>query len=350
MLFRSNVSSGVMSDKISRLIRSSGVLDPIAKDDFTAVKMHFGEDENEGHIKSDWTTEILRHLKAKTKNAFLTDSNVIYKDSLRTNAVDHLILADKHGFNLGSTGVPVIIADGLLGANFKQIPVAKKHFKTVKIATEIGTSDSMLVLTHVTGHMLTGLGGAIKNLGMGCASRRGKYEQHCGIVPAVNAASCVRCGMCVASCPASCISVGTSGVSIASESCLGCGECVVTCRTKALEIKWSESVGKLQEKMVEYAYGVMKAVKGKTGFISFLIKITKDCDCIARDEDRIIDDLGILASTDPVSIDKASVDLMMGASGTDVLKKGYPEANWTIQLNYASKMGLGSLDYKLERL
>ena len=339
-----------VSEKTNTLIEKSDVLKHIDQNDFTAIKMHFGEEGNIGHIRHEWVASITRQVAGRTKNAFLTDSNVLYKSGMRTNSVDHIKIADLHGYNLKNISSPVIIADGLRGKDFAEIPVFKKHFINVKIASQIASCDSLLVLTHVTGHMLTGLGGAIKNLGMGCASRRGKYEQHCGVVPEVNVKFCIGCGECAMHCPANCIILKGLKANISPAACIGCGECAITCRTKAIDIKWSETLENLQEKMVEYAYGAVMAAGGKTGFVSYLMNITKDCDCMAKDDPGIVEDLGILASLDPVSIDKASVDMIIEKRGSDILKEGYPETDWMAQLKYAVQIGLGNLEYNLIRV
>ena len=337
-----------VSEKLAKLIDTSGVLDYIRKDDFTAIKMHFGDEGNTGHIRHEWAREAARQVSRQTANAFLADSNVIYKIGKRANSVEHLKIANEHGFNLNNIGVPVLIADGLRGRNFVEVPVSGKHFTKVKIASDFADCDSMLVLSHMTGHIVTGIGCAIKNIGMGCAARRGKYEQHCGAAPDVVPAHCVGCGACVDVCPAGCLMLKGKRISFEKEKCLGCGECAVVCKTKAIEIRWSETLENLQEKMVEYACGLVTAVHGNAGYINFLIKVTKDCDCLAKDDPRIVRDLGILASRDPVAIDTASVDLILKAAGSDVFKAGYPETDWSTQLKYAVKAGLGSMEYNLE--
>lgn len=339
-----------ISKKLGKLIEKSEVLHFIKKDDFTAIKLHFGDNSNTGHIRPEWVKEAARHVSALTSNAFLADSNVIYKASRRTNAVDHLRIASEHGFSLENIGVPVVIADGLRGRNFIEVPVKGKHFSKIKIAADFADCDSILAMTHITGHILTGVGGALKNIGMGCSSRRGKYEQHCGTVPVIDPEHCVSCGKCVSICPAGCLTLKLKKISIAEKSCLGCGECAVVCKTKAIEIRWSETLENLQEKMVEYAKGMVDAVRSRIGYINFLIKITKDCDCLAKDDPRIVADLGILASSDPVAIDKASIDLVKTAAGKDVFTDGYPETDWSAQLKYANIMGLGDLSYTLEEV
>lgn len=339
-----------VSGKLSALINESGILEFVEKDDFTGVKLHFGEEGNIGHINPAWISVIVKHLKLKTANVFLTDSNVLYKRSLRTNSVNHLKIAYEHGFNMKDVQAPILIADGIHGRNFTEVEIDKKHFSKVKISSDIASCDSLLAASHITGHMQIGLAGAIKNLGMGCASRRGKYEQHSGVVPDVNSELCTGCGLCASYCPASCIVIKSNKVNILKNSCIGCGECVIVCRTKAIDTKWNEVLERLHEKMVEYAYGVVKVLKKKIAFINFLIHVTKDCDCLAKDDPRITPDLGILASDDPVSIDRASADLANEAEGRDIFKEKYPDVEWMVQLEYASKIGLGDLDYKLKRV
>lgn len=348
-LIRLNSDEGddAISGKLENLIEKSNVLNFINKDSYTGLKIHFGERENTGHIKAEWLKGLVAKVQSITKNIFFTDTNVLYKESERTNSVDHLKLSYKHGFSFEKIGIPVIIADGLWGRNFVDIRIDKKRFSKVKIASDIADCDDLLALTHITGHIMTGFAGAIKNLGMGCASRRGKFEQHCGIVPDFNPEHCIGCGLCVINCPAGCIKLRNGKAKVDEKKCIGCGECVVVCKTDALTAKWSETLANLQEKMVEYAYGTVKAVNSKLGYINFLTNITRDCDCLAKDEPRITQDIGILASGDLVSIDKASADLLNSSEKQDIFKAEYPQIDWTVQLKYAASLGLGNMDYKL---
>ncbi len=350
-VFMTSVGNGdsdeSISGKLNQLIDVSGVLGFLRKGDYTGIKIHFGEDGNTGHIRAQWLNGLVERLRSVTENIFFTDTNVLYKQSKRTNAVDHLKLAYSHGFGMQKMNVPVIIADGLQGRNYTDVEIGKKRFSKVKIASGITDCDSLLALTHVTGHIMTGFAGAIKNLGMGCASRRGKFEQHCGIVPDLNTRECVGCGLCVSNCPADAITLSDGKAKIDETKCIGCGECVVVCKTDALNAKWSETLANLQEKMVEYACGAVKAVDKRIGYINFLTNITSDCDCLAKDEPRIVDDIGILASSDLVSIDTASAEILNGLRGNDIFRQEHPEIDWAIQLRYAASLGLGEISYNL---
>ena len=340
-------SDKIITQKLNTLIDASEVLGFLKKDDYTGIKIHFGEEGNTGHIRPQWLKGFVDRLRSVTNNIFFTDTNVLYKQSKRTNAVDHLKLAYSHGFSFQNMNVPVMIADGLWGRNYTDVEINKKRFSKVKIASDITDCDSLLALTHITGHIMTGFAGAIKNLGMGCASRRGKFEQHCGIVPDFNLEECGGCGLCVLNCPANAITLFKGKAKIDEANCIGCGECVVVCKTEALNAKWSETLANLQEKMVEYACGAVEAVDRRIGYINFLTNITRDCDCLAKDEPRIVEDIGILASNDLVSIDSASADILNGLRGKDIFRQEYPEIDWKVQLRYAASIGLGDIDYRL---
>ena len=103
-------------------------------------------------------------------------------------------------------------------------------------------------------------------------------------------------------------------------------------------------------KMAEYAYAVLKNKTGKTAFLNFALRINKECDCSRFKNKRIAPDVGIFASTDPVAIDKASLDLVNAACGKEIFQESHPGQHPHLQLEYAQKIGLGSLDYELIRI
>lgn len=335
-----------LAEKAGKVYLATGFNDRIAEDDFAALKIHFGEAGNTGHIKPQWLTGLIREIRQKTKHAFLTDSNTLYVGH-RSNSIDHLRLAWSHGFTPEVTGLPVIIADGLIGRDKQEPRSAQARTASSKIASAILDADVLVGLTHVTGHVQTGLGAAIKNIGMGCASRAGKLEQHSVTHPRVNAKQCRNCSVCMTFCPEAAIVQAEGHVVIDPAKCIGCGECLVVCKFGAIKMKWDEDSLRLQEKMAEYALRVVSHFQGKAVFISFLTQVTKDCDCMAKAGKPIAPDIGILASLDPVAIDQATADLLVAAGGgKDPLRAGY-DIDWSGQLDHGEKIGLGKRDYSL---
>jgi uncharacterized Fe-S center protein len=344
--------------KIQRLFDRAGFSDVVAPHDRTALKLHFGEQGNDGFISPVYVRQVADKVKACGALPFLTDTNTLYAGS-RSNAVDHITTAILHGFDYAVTGAPVIIADGLFGRNVRKVRIDKKHFRTVTIAGDIALADSMIVLTHFKGHIVAGFGGAIKNLAMGCAPPVGKREQH-NAHPFVIAENCIGCGRCTQVCPKSAITVKKKKSIIDNNLCIGCFECMHTCPSRAIDIDWETEIPDFMERMVEYAHGAVKNKRGKAGYMNFLIHITPDCDCFPFSDAPIVPDIGILASLDPVAIDSASYDLVNRQEGfTDSLleahhQKGadkfrgvHAQTDGERQLEYAEEIGMGTRNYHL---
>jgi uncharacterized Fe-S center protein len=345
--------------KIRKLFDHAGLNDLIEKDDLTAIKLHFGERGNDGFINPVFVRQVADKIKAKGATPFLTDTNTLYSGS-RHNAVEHLITAMEHGFDYTVTGAPLIIADGLRSENFVEIEINKKHFSMVKLARDIVSADSVIVLSHFKGHEMAGFGGAIKNLAMGGAPAVGKKEQHASKMT-VNHDKCIGCAQCSAVCPEKASALTDDNkAEIAPDKCIGCGECLTVCPEKAIEMDWQTEIPALLERMTEYAYGVAKTHGEHIGYINFLLNITPDCDCASWSDAPIVPDIGFLASTDPVAIDQASYDLVnkqvgLSASllssdcGADLDKFHCLRSHidGTIQLCYGEEIGLGSRHYEL---
>ncbi len=351
-----------MSKKILDLVNKAGIAETITKNDLVAVKIHFGEKGNTAFVRPIFVRDIIDIIYACGGKPFLTDANTLYRGE-RGEAVSHTKIALEHGFSFATVAAPLIIADGLRGNDYIDIPVNKKHFKKVSIASAIVQSDTLISVAHFKGHDLTGFGGALKNLGMGCASRQGKLQQHSNISPQIKAKKCKACGKCAEWCPADAISQPAEKYRIAVEHCIGCAECITICPHGAVDIKWNESVEVFQEKMIEYTLGALKDKYEKSFFVNFLLNISPACDCYGHADRPFVPDIGILASRDPLAIDQASVDLVNAEQGyadsalntnhtpgRDKFRGIYPEINWEIQMEYAQKLGLGTRNYELIRL
>ena len=352
-----------LTDKVVDLFDQTKPAEIFDRKDLVAVKLHFGEAGNTAHIRPQYVRKVVDRLKEFHTKPFVTDTNTLYLGS-RTEAYSHLVTAFDHGFTREVTGAPAIIADGLRGNNSVRVPVKARHVKEAHVAADIHYSDGIVVLTHFKGHELSGFGGALKNLGMGCASREGKLEQHSNISPKVNRKKCIGCGECVVWCKGHAITVEGQGkerkARISPENCVGCAECILTCNQRAIQVQWNESVPVFMEKMVEYASAVLSQKQNKAVFMTFVTDVSPLCDCTPFSDRPIVPGLGILSSTDPVAIDQAAADLVNGAPGNPVscLEKAmargedkfralFPQIDWTHQLDYAQQIGLGKRDYIL---
>lgn len=347
-------SHSVIKDKVTALFRTAISTNQfISPDDFVGLKMHFGEKHNTGHVKPGHIEGLLQRIKSSQGNPYLVDTNTLYEGQ-RSNSIDHLMQAAEHGFTVEQLGVPVIIADGLRSKNYSRVPVDGEHLDQVHIANDILHADALIGITHLTGHPVSCVGATIKNIGMGCASRSGKQQQHADIRPEVDSEKCTACGECVQWCPVGAISMTTSEhphAKIDLDTCYGCGECVATCQYGAVTTSFGGSSESLQEKMAEYAYAVLKNKRDKSVFFNFLIHITEGCDCFNKAQDRAIEDIGILASFDPVAVDKASIDLVNKEEGSDFFQKLQSEyLEYSPQLNHGENMGLGTQNYDLVQL
>lgn len=337
-----------LAAKMQKVFHETGLIEKIDDKSFVALKIHFGEQGNTGFIKPFWLVDIIQKIKSKTNRVFLTDSNTLYVGK-RSNSIEHLHLAWEHGFSPENVGIPVIIADGLKGGDDEEVEVNLKKVKTAKIGSALLHSDVLVCLSHFTGHGLSGFGAAIKNLGMGCASRAGKLDQHSEVHPWINPKYCTDCGTCFNHCPSEAIVHKEDKAFIIEEKCIGCGECLVVCAVGAVKFRWDSDVVRVQEKISEYAFSLWKSLKGNAGCINVLLKITKDCDCMAEDEPAIVEDIGILGSVDPVAVDQASADLVIQRSGRDILREGY-DVDWSIQLQHGAEIGLGNREYELIKI
>ncbi len=355
---RTSFKHNLMS-KLLMLMDSAGIEDIISPRNLVALKLHFGEKGNAAFIRPLFIRQIVNRVKELEAIPFLTDTNTLYAGS-RGNSVSHLDTAIENGFAYSVVNAPIIIADGMRGASIAEVEINKEVIKKAYMGKEIIASDALISIAHFKGHELSGFGGTIKNLGMGCASRKGKLEQHSGLAPKVKRKKCIGCKECVNHCVHNAISIIEKKASIDTQKCVGCGECILICPNNLIDIKWDASMEVFQKKMVEYCFAALKEKQGKTLFLNFLTNISPACDCYGNNDAAIVQDIGILASKDPVAIDQASVDLVNGmpaadecciktakGPGDDKFMDIYPTIDWNVQLQHAENIGIGSREYEL---
>lgn len=301
-----------------------------------AIKVHFGEKGCNTYISPELVRKIYQKIEILGKKATLIECNVLYKGS-RTNCTDHLKTAKSHGF----TDMNIDILDGEKGEEFVEI-------NGCKIGAGIKKYDSLIVLSHFKGHGMAGFGGAIKNVGMGLGSRAGKLHMHSQVLPQIISDECVGCGICAKNCNANAIDITDKKAIIDYEKCEGCAMCIAVCPHGAAAVPWNSGTNDYLQEMIAKYTGAVLSLFPNPIFINILEKITKQCDCMGCKQIPMMNDIGIVYSTNIVAIDKASLDLANKFSNgkfnniNNVKKEN--------QFKFAQKLGLGEEKYNLVEL
>ncbi len=260
-----------------------------------AVKLHSGEDGNQNYLRPDFMKGLVEKL-----NATVVECNTAY-DGARTNNKDHRELLHKHGWDEYYT-VDLMDEDGDIELEIPNGKVLKKNY----VGKNINNYDSMLVLSHFKGHPMGGFGGALKQLSIGCASRRGKAYIH------------------------------------------GAGT------TEDADYVWGHlpEQDAFLESMADAASSIVEHFKGNIAFINVMKNMSVDCDCCAVAEDPCMKDIGILASLDPVAIDQACIDLVNKSDdeGKEHFLERVNSRHGTHTIDAANELGFGSKEYELIEL
>ena len=256
-----------------------------------AIKVHTGEEGNQNYIKPDFYKYLVNYL-----DGVVVECNTAYGGE-RNETSKHLKLLERHGFNIFKTDI--LDSTGDLELEIPNGLVIKKNY----VGKNIKKYNSCLVLSHFKGHPMGGYGGALKQLSIGFASSNGKSYIH---------------------------SAG---------------------KVKSQDVLWDNiaSQDKFLESMADAASSVINYFKDNIAYINIMKNISVDCDCCSVAEDPCIPDIGILASTDPVALDKACLDLIYNSNfqGKDHFIERVETRNGKHILDAASKLNLGNLEYEL---
>lgn len=263
-----------------------------------AVKVHTGEKGNQNFIRPTFWKPMLDEV-----NGTFVENNTAYGDAaggVRDNTEGHMALLEYHGWTKVQ---PVDLMDAEGPDVVWEIPDGKV-LKTNTLGKNIENYDSMLVLAHFKGHPMGGYGGALKQLSIGCASSAGKALIHSG------------------------------GVSTDRFEC------------------WNKHAeqNRFCEAMADAASSVVKHFGENIAFINVMKNLSVDCDCCEVAEDPCMADIGILASTDPVAIDQACIDLIYAAKddpGQAHFLERVESRNGVHTIEAAADLGFGTREYEL---
>ena len=257
--FHTEAYGDSLPTKLKKLIKKAGIQDLDLEGRFVAIKLHFGELGNVSYLRPNYARAVVDVVKELGGKPFLTDCNTMYPGS-RKNALEHLECAWQNGFTPLTVGCPILIADGLKGTDDVEVPVeGGEYVESAKIGRAVMDADVFISLTHFKGHEMTGFGGAIKNIGMGCGSRAGKKEQHASGKPKIAPDACRGCQRCQRECANSGLVFDeqTRKMHVDEAHCVGCGRCLGACNFDAIYFENDNAQAALNCRMAEYTKAVV---------------------------------------------------------------------------------------------
>jgi uncharacterized Fe-S center protein len=314
------------------LSRLEKELKPIfAKGGSIAIKLHMGEVYNPNHLKPDFVRRIVALMKSMGLKPFLFDSPTKYSGPRHTPR-GYRMQAALLGFSERSMGCPVKISN--------EHVESKGKYMTYQVCNELTVADGVLVLSHFKGHACSGMGGAIKNLGMGALTIRSKTDIHEGGRPELKG-RCSLCRKCLQVCPQKCISYDEAGPAFNYKSCYGCSNCVQNCPSKCLKPRLAE----FDSLLADGASSAQKKFR-KFYYVSVMRRIANVCDCSVKDLHIVAPDTGIVMGPDACAVDHASVSLVNMKSGRDVFRETWQKDPLT-QVREAERLGMGKTEYRI---
>ena len=338
---------------MSRLLEELVVEELFSGCELVAIKVHIGERGNTTYVHPSYVAAAVGWLRERGFKVFVTDTTTLYVGPRHT-AIGCMEVAAENGFTLEALGAPFIVADGLKGEDGVIYRCEWIEGHVVEIARAFYEADAILVISHGKGHGMSGFGGAVKNLGMGCVTKVTKKYQHSPYRPYLAFPElCTGCGECVKVCAQKAVVLVGGKPVFRYEQCISCGGCVVRCPAKALAVP-EDAIYEFNVRLGRVAAAVVDAFRKwrkPVAYINVAEQITKLCDCVPKPNEIVARDVGFLASTDPVAVDCASIDL--------IEENMYPEyggfeglngVDPKLHLREASSKGAGEMEYRLVKL
>ncbi len=342
IVFKSAKITRPEDNQIEQIKSIFPLISPVRTGDIVAVKIHPGEYGNTTHVRPVVVRSVVDLVIKAGGIPFVTETTTLYR-GMRLNAAELITGAAMNGFTHASMNAPFIVADGLRGGDGKKIVINGEVLDNITIASAIAEADSMIVISHGKGHPASGFGGAVKHLGMGCLDRAGKIRVHEVGKPTIDPEKCTQCGECAKICPWGAI----VPPQIDHSKCCGELSCADACMQEAI-VPPPDAGEKMQKRLGEAAFGPIKALGGRIGYINWVYDLTPGCDCFNFSGERFVEDIGILGGKDPVALDAATIDMIdeqMKRNGSSIFNVWGVDPR--IHIESAEKTGCGNRKYVL---
>ena len=381
---RSETPETSLIAKMLTVFDAAGLDGLIKPDDIVAIKVHCGEWNNSAYLRPVYARALADRIKELGGRPFVCDTTTqTYSPwSSRSTELDLLQTAERNGYNSATLGCPFIVADGLIGTSDYRVDLPEGYLlKEAYIAQAIAAADVLITLTHFKGHAMGVIGGALKNLGIGAQSKRGKLNVHMGGHPryGYGAAAAFHPEVFQGKtdtpdweiledcCPYDLWHVnGNDELEWERERCVTCLGCMGLMGGRGIADIPLVMFDATDVAIADACLGAVKAVgRDKVGFINLAIDVSPRCDCAGFADVPIVPHLGVFASKDPVAIDMAGVDAARNSHGipgsaAELMEAHHPgdkkfEAAAAIihgqsevaSINTGHEIGLGSRDYEL---
>jgi len=260
----------------------------ISPGDTVAVKIHFGERYTQYYIRPIYVRKVVDKTKELGGKPFVCDTlfsggRVLYDEFgealwSRRSLKEGLETAAMNGFTSETMGCPVIFADAPKGLKSVEFDINGTFIKKVYIAPAIAEADILLSLAHFKCHDVMSVGGALKNIGVGCQSKQGKWWIHHNAKLEIDQEKCNGCGECVSACPANAIILSNGKAQIIPEKCIDCAFCIDYCTQGAFKSRSFPDILEQEARIGEAAAGIVKFFGDKCVFINLAMDIVPLCD------------------------------------------------------------------------
>lgn len=354
------IAQGFMT-KLEMILNAAQLDTMFSAGDMVVIKVQIGDVGNTAYLRPTIIRALVEKVMSLKGKPLVVDT--VPFGSWWQSGLDWFNVATTQGFDGTVFDAEVQLADGYTGLEGDLFVAGGQEMGKLRVARIIKEAKAVLVVSHVTGHPLAGLGGALVGVGHGCLALEGKEQLHEVLTPRLDEDRCDECGQCASYCQENAWIMEGERVRLAADRCTGCGDCLAACPQGAIGMD-EEAIEHFQKRIAEAGVAVMRGIgsgNGELRFLNFLLDVRPQPDYYPFSDNPFVPNLGVLMADDPVAIDQASLDLIDRAPGLPVsaaeacgvLEAGEEKlpaivgVDPSVLIRYAEEIRLGQRQYEL---